>query len=190
MRNIAISGLCLLLFLPLPAVAADDPALSCGMFYNELSLVPHDRLVQNIGRLRSENFVRGDFNGCEVIFASREELFKEGDSLPMFEPYEDSELYRQGWRFVNRYTADGPGSGVHGIVRNQVLCLIDWDQHAWINEAGEHEQSNLINMTVQCLPAPAEALVEEEEAAPPEQAPLTMTAPSGITAGPVRNGAP
>ena len=141
--------LALLLFMPAIACAGDGVQNACKMFYSELKPVPHDKLSVNTGLLSSLSNGK-KYRGCEVVFNSNERLMM-GSGLPSFESPEGSMLYRAGWRIDEKYRADGAGSGSYGIVKDAVLCLIHWDHNSWLNETGEIEQSELINMTVQCM---------------------------------------
>ena len=140
--------LALLLFMPAIACAGDGVQNACKMFYSELTPVPHAKLSVNTGLLSSLSDGK-KFRGCEVVFNSNEQLMR-GTELPSFESPECSMLYRAGWRIDEKYRADGAGSGSYGIVKDAVLCIINWDHYSSLNESGEIEQSDLINMTVQC----------------------------------------
>jgi hypothetical protein len=146
--------LALLLFMPATACAGASVQNACKVFYGELKPVPHYELSVNTGLLRSLSGGK-KYRGCEVIFKSNEQLMT-GSELPSFESPEGSVFYRAGWRIDEKYRADGAGSGSYGIVKEAVLCLIHWDQDSWVNETGEIEQSELINMTVQCMSLDAE----------------------------------
>jgi hypothetical protein len=51
----------------------------------------------------------------------------------------------------NNLVADGPGSSTVGIENENNRCLINWSQHAWIDEkTGAHRQSSQIKISVQC----------------------------------------
>lgn len=140
--------------MPATACAGGGVQNACKIFYNELKPVSHYKLSLNAGLLRSLSD-GNKYRGCEVVFKSNEQLMR-GSELPSFESPEDSMLYRAGWRIDEKYRADGAGSGSYGIVKDAVLCLIHWDQYSWVNETGEIEQSELINMTVQCMSLEAE----------------------------------
>jgi len=146
--------LALLLFMHATAYAGDGAQSACKIFYSELKQVPHYKLSVNTGLLRSLSDGK-KYRGCEVVFKSNEQLMM-GSELPSFESPEGSMLYRAGWRIDEKYRADGAGSGSYGIVKDAVLCLIHWDQYSWVNETGKIEQSELINMTVQCMSLEAE----------------------------------
>ena len=141
--------LAFLLLMPAIACAGEGVQNACKMFYNELKPVPHDKLSVNTGLLSSLSDGK-KYRGCEVVFNSNEQLMMSSE-LPSFETPEGSMLYRAGWRIDEKYRADGAGSGAYGIVKDAVLCLIHWDHNSWLNEKGEIEQSELINMTVQCV---------------------------------------
>ena len=141
--------LALLLFMPATACAGDGVQNACKMFYSELKPVPRDKLSVNTGLLSSLSDGK-KYRGCEVVFNSNERLMM-GLELPYFESPEGSMLYRAGWRTDEKYRADGAGSGSYGIVKDAVLCIIHWNHYSWVNEKGKIEQSDLINMTVQCM---------------------------------------
>jgi len=47
----------------------------------------------------------------------------------------------------------GPGSSTVGIKKDNNRCLINWTQHAWVDEkTKEHSQSSQIKVIVQCSP--------------------------------------
>ncbi len=131
------------------ALAASDVQEACKAFYKELKAAPHYKLALNTGILQSVS-TGEKFRGCEVVFKSDEKLMAQLE-LPSFEAPEGSKLWRDGWRIDEKYRADGPGSGTYGIVKDGVLCRISWDQYSFVNDAGEIEQSEEINMTVQCM---------------------------------------
>jgi len=135
----------------MPEIACADDGVqnACKMFYNELKPVPHDKLSVNTGLLSSLSDGK-KYRGCEVVFDSNEQLMM-GSGPPSFESSEGSILYRAGCRIDEKYRADGAGSGSYGIVKDAVLCLVHWDHNSWLNERGEIEQSELMNMPVQCM---------------------------------------
>ena len=138
------------LFFSVPGSAADLTAV-CDSFCRDLACVPHRELTveQDVVMTTPDGKA---FHGCKVVFRSHAALTGDHYRLPSFWPHEGTPLYQQGWRLDHRYTADGPGSGKHGIVNNSLLCIIDWDRHSWIDEqTNEIVQSDLINMQVNCL---------------------------------------
>lgn len=131
------------------ALAASDVQKACKVFFRELKAVPSHSLTINTGLFQSVS-TGEKFRGCEVVFKSNDKLMA-GLEIPSFEAPEGSKLYLDGWRIDEKYRADGPGSGTYGIVKGRVLCRISWDQYSFVNDAGEIEQSEDINMTVQCM---------------------------------------
>jgi hypothetical protein len=148
MKNLYLA-LSLLFSFSTQAFAGDDVQHACNVFYKKLKAVPHYKLAVNTGLLHSVS-TGEEFRGCELVFKSNEKLMA-GLELPSFEAPEGSGLYREGWRIDEHYRADGAGSGAYGIVNGRLLCRISWDQYSFVNDAGEFEQSELINMTVQCM---------------------------------------
>jgi hypothetical protein len=93
-----------------------------------------------------------EYSGCEIEFETNDAL-RAGGPIPDFDAIQDSEMQRLGWRVAQGVGADGPGSGVYGIERDSVLCVVRWAQPAHIDDDGEIVQSETFNMTVQCREA-------------------------------------
>jgi hypothetical protein len=128
-----------------PAIQNPDP---CEYFYAALEAVPHDTLTASAGEgvwlWHDQGFV-----GCQVRFVTNDSL-SAGYEVPGFDALEGSEMYRLGWRFAPEVGADGPGSGIFGIQRDSVECLVRWNQEAFIDDNGEFWQSDVLEMTIQC----------------------------------------
>jgi len=123
--------------------ANDSP---CLQFYNELSKLPHTRLVLN-----PNGFVSlwdgKSLNGCEVIFKSDESIVSSGIVYQKFQSFTNW----QGWSINENLIADGPGSSTVGIENDQNKCILHWSQHAWIDEkSNEYRQSKHIKLIIQC----------------------------------------
>jgi len=120
----------------------------CQYFYDALEAVPHDTLTASSGEgvwlWHEQSYV-----GCQVRFVTNDSL-RAGYDVPEFDALEDSEMYRLGWRFTDGIGADGPGSGIFGIERGSVECLVFWSQPAYIDDEGEFQQSDVLEMTIQC----------------------------------------
>jgi hypothetical protein len=140
--------LCLIFSFSVVSSGMSEP---CKYFYGELVRIPHKKIAFEENTLISDLDGR-EFVGCKIIFNSHIELMIDDYEPPSFWAYESSELYEEGWRIDHNYTADGPGSGKYAIANNSIICIIDWDRHAWIDDkTGEIMQSDLINMEIQCL---------------------------------------
>ena len=50
----------------------------------------------------------------------------------------------------NGIGADGAGSGIYGIERGSDLCVIRWEQAAYLDDNGEFVQSETFRMWIQC----------------------------------------
>jgi hypothetical protein len=59
-------------------------------------------------------------------------------------------MYRKGWRANNSFVADGPGTGVFGVEKESVLCLVRHEQPAYLDDYGNIIQSETLRITVQC----------------------------------------
>ena len=121
---------------------------SCAYFFDALQAVPHDSLTHRHG-LYESTFDGKPYQGCEVKFVTHDEL-RAGKTVPTFETFHDSELYRLGWRTAPSLGADGPGSGLFAIENDAMLCLIPWTQPAYLADSGDIVQSNTLDMTIQC----------------------------------------
>lgn len=120
----------------------------CRYFYDALEVVPHDTLVATSGNL-VWMWHEQPYTGCQVRFVTNDSI-SAGYQVPEFDALEGSEMYRLGWRFMDSIGADGPGSGIFGIERDPVECLVQWAQPAWIDDNGEFQQSDVLDMTIQC----------------------------------------
>jgi hypothetical protein len=123
-----------------------DPV--CSYFYRSLLQLPHTKLIQN-----SDDFLSlwngKRLGGCEVVYESHESLVSGSKVYDQFESF----IHTLGWSINNNLVADGPGSSTVGIENEMNRCLINWSQHAWIDEkTKEHRQSSQIKMIVQCSP--------------------------------------
>ena len=141
-----------MLFLTFPyGAVADEPPDTCDYFYRQLADIPLHRITYEKD-VMLEDLEGGKFHGCKVTFNSDIELMKEDYELPSFMADDDTELFEKGWRNNNRYGADGAGSGKYGIIKNDILCIVDWSRHAWLDETTRKiTQSDLINMEIRCL---------------------------------------
>ena len=63
----------------------------------------------------------------------------------------ESLTHRPNWTINNNFLADGPGSSTIVIENKVNRCLLNWSQHAWIDEeTNEQKQSKQIKIIVQC----------------------------------------
>ena len=121
---------------------------SCGYFFDALHAVPHESLSRRQGVYES-TWDGKPYRGCEVTFVTTDALYG-GTPVPTFEALPDSELYGLGWRMAPSIGADGPGSGIFGVEKGPVLCLLRWAQPAYLADSGEIVQSDTMKMTIQC----------------------------------------
>jgi hypothetical protein len=123
----------------------EDP---CREFYVVLDEVPHVALTSMDGPI--ESMWSGEPTAvCEVAFETTDSTLA-GEVPPTFVAGPGSETHRAGWRMIPEIVADGPGSGVHGIQRNGVRCVIRWEQPAYIDDDGNFVQSSAFSMRIQC----------------------------------------
>ena len=121
----------------------------CDFFVTTLQAIPHTELSQRTGTIESLwNGVA--YRGCEVHFSTRDSL-SAGVAVPDFYPLRSTEMARIGWNVVDTIVADGAGSGVHGVERNALVCLIRWSQPSYLDDEGAFVQSDTLTMTIQCF---------------------------------------
>jgi len=152
---IQISAFTILLVLTasIPAHADSGPHEACQRFWAKLSAVPHEKLTRADGALKSLwNLER--INGCELQLITNDALLP-GPKVPQFEALEGTDMHREGWRMNNSFVADGPGTGIFAIEKDQTFCLVRHDQPAHLDDAGEIVQSETLTLTVQCRQRPA-----------------------------------
>jgi hypothetical protein len=144
-------SLCItLLSLPLAAAAPAEVGLeACAPFYQALDAVPHESIFQRGGPYTSTWFGIGAI-GCTVVMVTSEKRLGERQ-LPDLTAAPGTPLHQTGWRINRKYIADGPGSGVVGVEKDDLLCLVYTEQPAWIDDAGRHLQSKQITVTVECM---------------------------------------
>ncbi|TAN41014.1 MAG: hypothetical protein EPN22_16590 [Nitrospirae bacterium] len=137
--------------MPVSDALSSETARQCDYFYGKLVNISHQKIL--FEKDAAVQDISGEeFKGCRIVFNSNMKLMKGSIHLPSFWADEGTELYKQGWRNEHNYTADGPGSGKYAIINNGFICIIDWDQHSWIDDkTGEIMSSELINMEVQCF---------------------------------------
>ena len=46
--------------------------------------------------------------------------------------------------------ADGAGTGLYGIRRGNTVCVVDWEQPAYLDDDGNIVQSDTFTMRIQC----------------------------------------
>lgn len=126
----------------------------CDAFYEALRAVPHVSLALGTGAFIS--IWDGEkYDGCEVEFETNDSV-RAGTAAPDFFADPGTDLYNAGWRMLVDIGADGAGSGIHGIQREAVLCIVRWEQPAYIDDDGKLVVSETLRMWIQCrdLPEP------------------------------------
>ena len=145
-------GLLLILVSAAPLSSAEVGADPCEPFYRELAAVPHESLFQREGPFNSIWFGAGA-TGCEIVMVTSESRLGQSD-LPSLSAPPGTSLHQTGWRRNPHYVADGAGSGVVGVEKDNTLCLIHTDQPAWYDESGDLVRSEHITVKVQCMAGP------------------------------------
>lgn len=143
---------CLLLFFVLigclPVYADTEEKNTCEYFFLSLESKPHEELTHRNGEYQS--LLDGKkHTGCEIKFVTNDILLS-GIKVPDFTPVEGSEMYRNGWRVNNSFSADGPGTSLLGVQKKTVLCLVGYNQPAYLDDQGNIIQSETLSITVQC----------------------------------------
>lgn len=137
-----------LLTLPTFAFAAVDGE-TCRPFYDALTQVPHESIFQREGAYRSQ-FFETTAVGCFLVMNTSEERLA-GEKLPDLSGRQGSALFNAGWRSNTKYLADGPGTGVVGLEKGEALCLVFYEQPAYLNDKEQIIQSEFIKVRVECM---------------------------------------
>ena len=120
----------------------------CGEFYAALQEIPHVSLTTREGPV--ESIWPGEpAAACEMAFETTDSILG-GMVAPDFWAEPGTATYRAGWRVIPEILADGPGSGVYGIQRSGVRCVIEWAQPAYIDDDGASVRSEMFGMRIQC----------------------------------------
>lgn len=142
-------GIVLLCFFPL-TVSCQQRNDACQYFYKELKKIPHLKLEIHKGVI-TFGWDKKEHTGCEISFISNDSLMTKGSPLFRPDPDNNKYLYQQGWRSNKNYSADGPGTTLYGIEKNNLLCLISERQPAYIDDSGETVQQSKVTVTVECI---------------------------------------
>ena len=122
---------------------------TCQYFYDQLREIPHTKLVQN--SVIEESVLYGEKKkGCEVEFVTNDSLSIDHDLPDFIFSFQTSELYDEGWRYNENYVADGPGTSLLGIQKEDTLCLISYAQPASLMEPEKIVTEKNITIEVQC----------------------------------------
>jgi len=123
---------------------------ACREFSQALEGIPHVALTTRTGPI--ESIWNGEAPAaCEVAFETTDAVLA-GAVVPDFVADAGSATYEAGWRTIPDILADGPGSGVYGIERNGVRCVIRWQQPAAVDDDGTIVQSEAFSLRLQCSP--------------------------------------
>ena len=136
------------LLLPTVSLAKVD-GTTCEPFYTALEQIHHESIFQRDGFFNSQLFETSAY-GCFLVMNTSESRLA-GQSLPDLSGRPDSAFYKAGWRSNPKYLADGPGTGVVGLEKVDILCLVYTEQPAYLDDAGDIIQSRFIKVRVECL---------------------------------------
>lgn len=92
----------------------------CRYFHKRLELIPNEELTLTRGTFTSLMYGE-ELEGCEVEFVTNDSLLKDvpkPDPIPSFLPHETASLYENGWRRNINYNAEGPGTRLFGIQKD------------------------------------------------------------------------
>ena len=146
--HLGLTGLCIAAAAPTAVVG------QCRLFYEALEGVPHTSLT--IGTDGFTSIWDGEtYDGCEVAFETNDSV-RSGIAVPSFFADTGTRLHADGWRMRIDIGADGAGSGIHAIQREAVLCVVRWEQPAYIDDEGQFVQSDTLNIRIQCRNAEAQ----------------------------------
>lgn len=138
----------LLSMAPLPVTIQPSQEEPCRDFYRVLDTVPRLALATRSGPL--ESMWDGEPPAvCELKFETTDSILA-GAVVPDFLAHPGSATYNAGWRIVPEIVADGAGSGIYGIQRNNVRCVIRRERPAYIDDDGALRQGDSLSMLIQC----------------------------------------
>lgn len=145
-----LRAICLILLaaLDLTALTMRGQDDDCGWFRDALKTVPNRNISIRSGRHLSL-FDGKFYDGCELRFETTEALLSE-QRVPVLEAIEGTELYRLGWRADLSIGADGPGTRLSAVRKENSVCLVSESQPAYLNDAGEIVQDDELKIVVQC----------------------------------------
>jgi hypothetical protein len=139
-------GLCLA-----PAVQAGEDAEMCQPFYDALNSVPHESIYQDDGECAyTSTWFEACAKGCLVVMNTSVDRL-DGQTLPDMSGEPDTPVHKAGWRINPKYIADGPGTGVVGLEKNDALCFVYTEQPAQVGESGGVTQSRYITVRIECM---------------------------------------
>jgi hypothetical protein len=123
-------------------------ATACDHFEKQFSAIPGAVVERNDGAFDSL-WGHQRFDGCQVGFQVSDTTAGADPRTTAAALHPDSSVYA-GWRRVPRIVADGPGSGVFGVMRGPVVCVVHWAQPAFVDDDGEVVDSETLEVLVQC----------------------------------------
>lgn len=124
----------------------------CQYFYKRLKFIPNEELTLTKGTFNSLLYGE-DHEGCEVKFVTNDSLLTnvpKPDPIPSFLPRETASLYENGWRRNINYDAEGPGTRLFVIQKEDTLCLVSYSQPATLLDNGKTSTAKDITVTIQC----------------------------------------
>ena len=122
---------------------------SCQIFYNQLKEIPHTKLTLDSVIYKSLLNLKRE-KGCQVKFVTTDSISANVEFPAFTKSIKGTKLYDQGWRYNDKYTADGAGTGLVGIENRGVLCLISYARPVSSLKPGKFEISDDITIIVQC----------------------------------------
>ena len=141
----SVIALASLLLIPIAAIVDADDSI-CAQFHQKLSELPHEQLNLNTNGFVSLSDGKPS-DGCEIVFQTNESMASGTEAHDLYVEL----IHSDGWTQNNDYAADGPGSSLAGIENDGYRCLINWSQHAWLDDkTDEIKRSDQIKMVIQC----------------------------------------
>ena len=138
-----------LLLLITSTVHAGVTAATCQPFYDALEQVPHESIFQREGMFNSR-FFETSATGCFLVMNTTAARLGE-QKLPDLSARPGTPLHAAGWRANQNYTADGPGTAVIGLEKEEALCIVYSDQPSYRNDDGKIARGIFIKVQVECM---------------------------------------
>jgi hypothetical protein len=122
---------------------------TCKPFYQALFAVPHESIFQREGFFNSQYFGTSA-KGCFVVMNTDDNRLG-NHPLPDFSAAPGSDLHQAGWQTNPKYSADGAGTGVTGLERDDALCMVYYERPSYYNDDGTFVQDFHIKFKVECM---------------------------------------
>ncbi len=146
-RHMLLITMLITLLLPAP-IRSGELNDSCAPFFQALLQVPHESLARRDGLFTSQ-WTQHCVEGCLLVMETDQARLG-SQSLADLAAESGTPLYQDGWRSNPTLTVDGAGTGMVGLEKDGVLCLVFTEQPSFIDDKGQFVQGEAIKVRVEC----------------------------------------